>query len=623
MHKNQITSLLFFALCSATQADTTSCIFDWAEASAPTILASSSDVKTTEYGNFSLRYYDESENALVLHKDSKELFFYDASEFLAGREELPIYSSQQEIPVSFKLRQYLDSETTPATSVSVYLNGDLIGSFDSPRAVASNNYPQWATFEPFVVTFPTDFSLSDATVQFNSTGGLTEVSEVMIGDISLAPSESNLDLMFGTSSNLYWVGNEGLTEFLSTPNLTFKSIGQREYWAAASKCNSQGSPFPVQPSSYLETHLNTKKPIKLPDLSSDGLQPHTWELADFQQAGKNSLVLNTLASSAFNLSKYNDDPTGEIYFFSREDEADEWVDITNLLLDDNTGCILPRKTLVADFNNDSKPDVVFACHGLDFGYSELKEKGYERGEANRILLSQPDGKYTNNILQFDGYFENCFCHGGAAGDIDNDGNVDLLLSDTTAGEFVDGVFQQFDKQIGNAFILLGDGNGNFTLRNDLPESFKQACCYYSLDLFDFDGDGYLDIWASGGAPHGTKEERNIISYSDEGAFLEENIIDLPTDGKHTFSVDMLFHDNNVYLAGINIDFSKSNYYFGYAITKIPLDGSSFEVLYEHEDYYTHSCPPTTISSWIEWLLIDDGHLVAKQDCDGRNIRIPL
>jgi hypothetical protein len=39
-----------------------------------------------------------------------------------------------------------------------------------------------------------------------------------------------------------------------------------------------------------------------------------------------------------------------------------WVDQTSRLLTDTTGCLHPRKAIVADFNGDDVPDVFIACH---------------------------------------------------------------------------------------------------------------------------------------------------------------------------------------------------------------------------------------------------------------------
>lgn len=78
------------------------------------------------------------------------------------------------------------------------------------------------------------------------------------------------------------------------------------------------------------------------------------------------------------------------------------------------------------------------------------------------------------------------------------------------------------------------------------------------------------------------------------------------------------------MVGINIDFSKQNYYFGEAITKIPLDASGYEVIYQHEDYHEDSCDPNGWKvSAIPWILVSDGYLVPKQDCAGFNFKVPL
>jgi len=616
--------ILLFSVIPLTfaKADTTACIFDWAEAAAPSLISSSVKTENIPYGDFTLRYYDKTQNALLVDESTKELLFYDVSSYLKGEEELEIGAAERTANLQVSVRQYVSTEDELGAELTFAANEKNSSSIRvSDRLSANKDFPFWTEERSFILPFKYIRPISQFTIE-TITDSPFEIVSISLEGVALKPDEVNFREV-GGEIRPYWVNSRMGINFSTERVSKIQELGNQHYWSVASDCYKSGDPITVRSTSYLEAHAENKKPVDLPSFLNQGWQPHSWEQADFLQNGTEVIVAGTLAKSVFDLSYYEQDPIGEIYFFSRVSADDQWVDITDLLLSDSTGCVIPRKTLVADFNNDERPDVVFTCHGLDFGYSYLKDRGFEKGEVNRILLSRPDGRYDNKVLTYDGNALNCFCHGGAAGDINNDGYVDVLLNDGIYGEWINGEFKKWEGNVSKMHILLGDGTGNFTLRNDLPRTFD-GCCYYSSDLYDFNGDGFLDIWASGGAPHGEYKERNIIAYSREGQFFEEDIVDLPNDGKHTFSGDMLVHGGYVYLGGINIDFSKDAYYWGYAITKIPLDGSDFEIIYEHEGLYEDSCDPNGWrDSWIKWLLIDDGYIVPKQDCKGHNFKVPL
>ena len=607
---------------SIVRADTTACIFDWAESAAPSLISSSVETQNTPYGDFTLRYYDETQNALIVNEKTKELLFYDVSSYIKGEKELEIYAEDKTSILHLRVRQYITKPEEIGSNIGLTVDGTFVENFTVTSTLDNNkNIPYWSDFVELEIPILHSSPVTNFTFETDNDAPF-EFDKVQFANEIATPGKDNYRNI-GGEIRPYWLNSYEIANFGLERESDLQKIGQREYWATASRCNAAGDPIKPKETSYLETHAEAKKPIELPSFLGKGWQPHSWEQADFLQNGTQALVAGTLAKSVFDLSYYDEDPIGEVFFFSRENENDEWVDITNLLLEDNTGCVIPRDTLVADINNDSRPDVVLVCHGLDFDRSYLKNLGYEHGEPSRILLSNSDGTYSNSILEHDGKYLNCFCHGGAAGDIDRDGNIDLLLGDTKFGEWVNGVFVKSPDNVGQVHMLMGDGNGGFKLNTNLPKSF-QECCYISVELIDFNQDGYLDIWSSGGAPHGSYEERNIIVYSSGGNFYEENIVDLPNDGKHTFSGDILLKDGYIYLGGINIDFSKTPYYWGYAITKMPLDGSSFEVIYEHEGLYDDICDPNGWDdSWIKWLLIEDGNIVPKQDCAGHNFKVPL
>ena len=74
-----------------------------------------------------------------------------------------------------------------------------------------------------------------------------------------------------------------------------------------------------------------------------------------------------------------------------------------------------RQMLVQDLNGDGKEDGIFIQHGPDY-------KPFERHE-NKIMLSSPKG-YQIKTLPGD----KALYHGASAGDVDNDGDIDIIVS---------------------------------------------------------------------------------------------------------------------------------------------------------------------------------------------------
>jgi hypothetical protein len=138
-----------------------------------------------------------------------------------------------------------------------------------------------------------------------------------------------------------------------------------------------------------------------------------------------------------------------------------------LLIDDreDSGMSLGRQLLVADYNNDNILDFYVADHGI----------GTHDGVRDSYFLSQPNGTWVessethlshSNFVVFD--------HGGASGDIDNDGDMDVVIT-------------ELNGKTGTAlWCLINDGTGYLN---------KRKCggiFSFALELADIDSDGYLD-----------------------------------------------------------------------------------------------------------------------------------
>lgn len=177
------------------------------------------------------------------------------------------------------------------------------------------------------------------------------------------------------------------------------------------------------------------------------------------------------AVETYNLSLPASQATPSRFEFYKK-QANGSLLLSTALLPQSNGCIHPRKAIVADFNNDGRPDVFVVCHGYD--------KTPFPGEKNKVVLSQTNGTYQISDASSDvGFF-----HGATAADLNGDGKIDVL------------VVNNFDPE--RAFVLLNDGTGQFIRESlpRLPTSIRNKP-YFSVELVDINEDGKVDLLLGG------------------------------------------------------------------------------------------------------------------------------
>lgn len=161
----------------------------------------------------------------------------------------------------------------------------------------------------------------------------------------------------------------------------------------------------------------------------------------------------------------------------------------------NPGQDLPRQQMVADYNGDGTPDVYLADTG----------NGQHRGYRDSYYLSQPNGTWvesSNTHLSKPGFVT--YDHGAATGDIDGDGDMDVIIGDPTDG--------------GKLQCLVNDGTGYL----------KQRVCgrvhAFTMELVDWDGDGDLDLAHFSGNHPWRGNWKKGISYNDgKGNFTYRSV----------------------------------------------------------------------------------------------------
>ena len=187
-----------------------------------------------------------------------------------------------------------------------------------------------------------------------------------------------------------------------------------------------------------------------------------------------------------------------------------------LLIDnrDNKGLAAGRQLLISDYNNDKVLDIYIADHGV----------GKPDGYRDSYYLSQPNGTWlesSNTHLSHDNF--KVYDHGGATGDIDNDGDMDVVLTD-----------------FGTFWCLMNDGSGFLTKRRCGGSNA------FALELADMDNDGDLDaivggheyenmftgiFWNDGQGNFITYDTTPLKQYRDTwGGIPEVSASDLDNDG---------------------------------------------------------------------------------------------
>ena len=184
-----------------------------------------------------------------------------------------------------------------------------------------------------------------------------------------------------------------------------------------------------------------------------------------------------------------------------------------------------------DFDNDGDLDLYVAhCRQSTNNPSDLRR-------INRLFQNNGDGTFTENAAAYN-IAVGWQTWTSSFGDIDNDGDFDLLLTNHDYA----------------SMIMLNDGSGHYT--DITPSTNVNLTTMTPIESFmeDFDNDGFLDLIVSGSAGRIYRNNGNNTFTSVQGAFIDSNMLSFATgDINHDGFIDIYGSYGNIYTTPTNDD----------------------------------------------------------------------
>ncbi len=233
------------------------------------------------------------------------------------------------------------------------------------------------------------------------------------------------------------------------------------------------------------------------------------------------------------------------------------------------GLVQVRKNVVTDLNNDNTPELVLFSSGYDgppfpgdaIGIFHVKEKRYQ------------------NLREDIGYF-----HGGATGDINNDGFIDIVAY--SGGSMVIPI---------HPTAYLNQGGQQFILSNQIFKNFNTSDDnYYTVELFDMTKDGKLDLLLGG-------QNKLLLIPQVNGEFNRNDAINLPIEAGLEL-MDIAFFDFNKDGQTDVLTMSNKSGYNGYGLRLFLNDKLQFK---EATNAYFDITTGSGTNAWIKWIHLFD------------------
>ena len=237
-----------------------------------------------------------------------------------------------------------------------------------------------------------------------------------------------------------------------------------------------------------------------------------------------------------------------------------------------------RKTITGDFNGDGKLDLFLATHGP-------AAPPLPREEPPLLVLSSDNGFVKSpDLAHLVGYN-----HTAASADIDNDGDLDIFVSDLH----------------NSPYMLVNDGKGNFRHDTTLVPPELDDINSDTAELVDVDSDGNPDLiavapadkvsvyWGDGTGKY-TNSRKTILPEAVGYDSIDFDVGDLDGDGNNDIVVNLTARNPSYTGFAIQLISGLGNRHFS--------DTTSHQIDFGEKD----------VDKWVLWLRLvdinDDGSL---------------
>jgi hypothetical protein len=240
------------------------------------------------------------------------------------------------------------------------------------------------------------------------------------------------------------------------------------------------------------------------------------------------------------------------------------------IVDIQQGLTQVRKCVLADFNNDGVNEIMLFSSGYD-------GSPFPGDSLSIFYVKEKKYQYLSKDI---GYF-----HGGATGDINNDGLVDIIAY--SGGSVLIPI---------HPTCYINKGGGNFLLSNDIFKGFNTdgSDNYYTVDLFDIDGDGWLDLFLGG-------QEKLRIIPNNKGVFDRSKAM-LVQSEKSLELMDMAFLDFDFDGKKDILTMSNKSGYNGFGLRLFLNKGNAF---IDVTNTYFNISSGEGKNAWIKWIHLFD------------------